>query len=353
MAWFGDKLAVQRRLAIGYGLMILDVIIIGVIAMVGFGRDDGPNAVTMGIVIGVFTAVGIALGLFLGWRLSRTIVRRLKAAAGSLSSGSAELKAVASQVAASAAQTAASTNETTVTVEEVKQTAQLTAEKTTDMSQNVANVAQVTANGLAMVEGTVAGIEKMSGKMGVVCDTIGRLSEQIQTAGDIIAAVNDLAEQSNLLSVNASIEAAKAGAYGKGFTVVAQEVKSLAEQSKQAVGQVRTVLNEIHRASEVAVLAAEEGREAVEAGKHQSVEAGEIIQTLAESAVEIAHDIAQIAASSRQQLAGMEQVGQAVASISAATGQSVTGTRQVEQEAQRLQELALDLKQLVGSGKNA
>jgi methyl-accepting chemotaxis protein len=189
--------------------------------------------------------------------------------------------------------------------------------------------------------------------MDIVCETVGRLSEQIQTAGDIIGAVNDLAEQSNLLSVNASIEAAKAGAYGKGFTVVAQEVKSLAEQSKQAVGQVRTILNEIQKASETAVRAAEEGREVVDAGRHQSVEAGEVIQSLAEGAVNIAQDIAQIAASSRQQLAGMEQIGQAMGSITDATGQSVVGTRQVEQEAQRLQELAVDLKRLVGAGKDA
>jgi methyl-accepting chemotaxis protein len=212
-------------------------------------------------------------------------------------------------------------------------------------------VARISGDGLDKVEGTIAGIEKMRGKMDVVFGTISRLSEQIRTAGDIIAAVDDLAEQSNLLSVNASIEAAKAGAYGKGFTVVAQEVKSLAAQSKQAVGQVRTILNEIQKASEVAVRAAEEGREAVEAGRHQSVEAGEVIQTLAEGALGIAQVIAQIAASTRQQLAGMEQVGQAVASITTATSQSVTGTRQIEQEVQRLQELALDLKHLVGSGK--
>ena len=82
-----------------------------------------------------------------------------------------------------------------------------------------------------------------------------------QAAGDIIASVNDLAEQSNLLSVNASIEAAKAGEHGKGFAVVAQEVKSLAEQSKQAVAQVRTMLGEIQKASQTAVQAAAGGRE--------------------------------------------------------------------------------------------
>ena len=109
--------------------------------------------------------------------------------------------------------------------------------------------------------------ERIQTDMQVVGDAIDRLNDQAQSVSDIIATVNDLAEQSNLLSVNASIEAAKAGEAGKGFTVVAQEVKNLAEQSKQAVGQVRGVLGEIQKASNVAVRAAEQSQEAVEAGK--------------------------------------------------------------------------------------
>jgi len=98
--------------------------------------------------------------------------------------------------------------------------------------------------------------ERIQADMDVVAEAIGRLSDEAQSVGDVIATVNDLAEQSNLLSVNASIEAAKAGEAGKGFAVVAQEVKNLATQSKQAVGQVRTVLVEIQKASEVVVRAA-------------------------------------------------------------------------------------------------
>jgi methyl-accepting chemotaxis protein len=189
----------------------------------------------------------------------------------------------------------------------------------------------------------------MQGKMDVVFESITRLSEQAQAAGDVVAAVNDLAEQSNLLSVNASIEAAKAGEYGKGFTVVAQEVKSLAEQSKKAVVQVRTILGEIQKASQTAVEAAVESREAVEAGRQKSVEAGEVMETVAGRASDDAESSLQAAASSRQELAGMEQIGQAIASINDAAGQSVAGTRQVETEVKHLQELALELRQLVES----
>src|SRR5581483_4850456 len=96
--------------------------------------------------------------------------------------------------------------------------------------------------------------------------------------GDIIATVEDLAQQSNLLSVNAAIEAAKAGENGRGFAVVAQEVKSLSEQSRQATTQVRTILSDIQKAAAAAVMATEQGTKAVESGGKQTEAAGESIQ---------------------------------------------------------------------------
>ncbi len=112
-----------------------------------------------------------------------------------------------------------------------------------------------------------------------------RLSEQSQTIGQVVATVEDLAAQSNLLAVNAAIEAAKAGEHGKGFGVVAQEVKSLAEQSRQATNQVRAILERTFRESDggMAVMATEQGSKAVETGARQTVAAGESIQALANS----------------------------------------------------------------------
>ena len=97
--------------------------------------------------------------------------------------------------------------------------------------------------------------QRIREQMEAIAESMVRLSEQGQAIGQIIATVEDLAAQSNLLAVNASIEAAKAGEHGKGFGVVAQEVKSLAEQSKQATNQVRTILSDIQKATTAAVMA--------------------------------------------------------------------------------------------------
>ena len=298
------------------------------------------------VAVGILAIIGGVLAAVL---LSRRISRQLREAVSGIATSAAELLAVSSQVSASAAQTAASTNETTATVEEVKQTAQLAHEKATEVAESSESVAHTAGTGQATVEETIAGIERMQNEMSVLAETITRLSEQSQAVGDIITTVNDLAEQSNLLSVNASIEAAKAGEHGKGFTVVAQEVKSLAEQSKQAVAQVRSILGEIQKAGDQAVKAVQQSRESIEAGRQQSTESGEAIRMLAESVTEAARSAAQISASSRQQLAGMEQISQAIESINQASSQSVSGTRQVEHEVKQLQELAARLKRLVES----
>ena len=305
------------------------------------------------IVTLVVMAGGILMGIVLSVRIPRTIARRLRAAVTGVSGSAAQLLAVSSQVAAGAAQTAASTNETSVTVEEVKQTAQLAHEKSVEVAENSEGVARAAESGRSSVEASAAKFEGIERQMDVVSEAIDRLTEQTQAVGDIMTTVNDIAEQSNLLSVNASIEAAKAGEQGKGFTVVAQEVKSLAEQSKQAVAQVRAILGEIRKAGDMAVEAAGESRGAVGAGRHEIEATGANTLSLIDAANEAAQSAVQISASSQQQLAGMEQISQAIDSINQATAQSVSGTRQVEQEVKHLQDLAADLSSLVDSKARA
>jgi hypothetical protein len=318
-------------------------------ALSGLQSTAGSMLLWLAIVVGL----AVVFAVVLAWRVSREITSQLKAAVASISSSSAEMMAISTQVAAGAAQTAASTNETTATVEEVKQTAQLAHEKAKQVAENSENLAQYSEGQRVGMEFTLSGFVEMQNQMAVVAETINRLSDQTQAVGEIIATVNDLAEQSNLLSVNASIEAAKAGEQGKGFTVVAQEVKNLAEQSKQAVTQVRTILSEIQKAGQAAVQAAEKGREVIDTNRQHLEEAREDAQVLVESVNETAQSAVQISASSRQQLAGMEQIGTAMESINQASSQSVSETRQVEQEIKNLQELALRLKRLVDTKAEA
>jgi methyl-accepting chemotaxis protein len=277
----------------------------------------------------------------------RRVTRELLEGTNVLGASASEILAATTQVAAGAAETATAVSETTTTVEEVKQTAQVSSQKAKYVSESSQKSAQISHTGKQSVDETIAGMTRIREQMEAIADSIVRLSEQSQAVGEIIATVNDLADQSNLLAVNAAIEAAKAGEQGKGFAVVAQEVKSLAEQSKQATAQVRTILGDIQKATSTAVLATEQGSKAVEAGVKQSTGAGEAIRTLADSIAEAAQAATQIAASSQQQLVGMDQVALAMENIKQASAQNVASTRQAEVAAQNLHELGQKLKQLV------
>jgi methyl-accepting chemotaxis protein len=268
-----------------------------------------------------------------------------------LATSAGEILASSSQVASSAAETASAVNETTVTVEEVKHTTQVAAQKAGQVADTAQRSLQVSQHGKKAVEDAVQGMNKIREQMETVAESIVGLSDQSLAIGEIIASVNDLAEQSNLLAVNAAIEAAKAGEHGKGFAVVAQEVKSLAEQSKQATAQVRAILNDIQNATNAAVMATEQGSKAVEAGERQSNEAGEAIRILADSISESATASTLITSSSQQQMVGMDQVALAMENIKEASTLSVTSTRQAEQSAQNLNELGQRLKRLVDQFK--
>jgi methyl-accepting chemotaxis protein len=183
--------------------------------------------------------------------------------------------------------------------------------------------------------------------MQAIADSIVSLSAHSQAIGAMVATVADLAEQSNLLAVNAAIEAARVGEQGRGFAVVAQEIRRLAEQSKQATAQVRGVLGEVQRAIAMAVLAAEQGDKAVEGGVAQSHEAGAAITQLAERVAAAAQLAEQIAAASQEQETGMEQVVGAMTNIQQASGQNVSSAQQVEAAATHLEALGQRLQLLV------
>jgi methyl-accepting chemotaxis protein len=277
----------------------------------------------------------------------RDLNRQIRDGATVLGSAASEILAATTQVAAAAIETATAVSETTTTVEEVKQTSAVSSQKARYVSDSAQKTALVSQAGKKAMDDAVEGMMRIREQMESIAGSIVRLSEQSQAIGEIIATVNDLAEQSNLLAVNAAIEAAKAGEQGKGFAVVAQEVRNLAEQSKQATAQVRAILTDIQKATSAAVMATEQGSKAVATGVKRSTEAGESIRILTESIAEAAQAAAQIAASSQQQLVGMDQMALAMENIKQASTQNVAGTKQTEIAARNLHDLGQKLKQVV------
>jgi methyl-accepting chemotaxis protein len=277
----------------------------------------------------------------------RIITSEIQEGMNVLAASASEIMAATAQVAASAVESATAVSQTTATVEQVKQTAQVTNDKAKYVSESAGRAAQISSGGRKAVDELIESMTSIREQMESIGARIVHLSEHSQVIGDIIMTVEDVAEQANLLAVNAAIEAAKAGEQGKGFAVVAQEIRNLAEQSKQATAQVRTILTEIQKATAATALAAEQGSRTVEAGFKRSSEAKDAIRQLTDSIATASHAATQIAASSQQQTIGMEQVALAMGSIRQASQQNANSTRQAEAAARSLYELGQKLKQIV------
>ncbi len=277
----------------------------------------------------------------------RDQTRKISEVVSILSSAAAEISATVAQLATSTSKTSAAVTETTTTVEQVKQAAQVSSEKAKKVSASAQQAVQVSEAGKRATEDTVHRMSLIKEQMESIGETVIRLSEHSQAIEDIINAVQDIADQSNLLAVNASIEAARAGDQGKGFAVVANEIKSLADQSKSATEQIKSILDDTQKWVNAVVMAAEQGGKAVDSGVAQSLVAGESIQSLANSVATSSQAASVIDTTSEQQFVGVDQVARAMANIEQAMRQNLDGTSQLESAARELQELGDFLKGLV------
>jgi methyl-accepting chemotaxis protein len=197
------------------------------------------------------------------------------------------------------------------------------------------------------VEDTVSVMADVKTRTESIANSILALAEQAQAIGEIIAVVNDVADQTNILAFNAAIEASRAGEHGRGFGVVAAEIKSLAEQSKKATVQVRQILGDIQRATNGAVIATEHGAKTVDEALGAVQQAEAAIRTLTEIVAESARSATQISASANQASIGMSQIQRAMRDISETTSQNLASTRQAEQAARGLDGVGMRLAELL------
>jgi PAS domain S-box-containing protein len=257
-----------------------------------------------------------------------------------LSTAVSQILTAVSQSAAGAAESASALTKIGTTVEEVKMTSQLASQKAKYVSESSQRSEATAGGGRRATEETVESMQGVRQQMDLIAQSMVRLSEKSQSIVEIISVVDDLAQQSNLLAVNAAIESAKAGEQGKGFAVVAQEVKAMADQSKQATAQVRVILNDIQRATASAAMATELGTKAVITAAAHSVQAGDSIETLAASVSDVAQAASQILVASQEEYVGVDQVAAAMVGIKDAAEQNLVAIRQVEEAARSLSALS-------------
>lgn len=291
--------------------------------------------------------------LILGHNLNETTISlqrmivQTRNTANDLVTAATEILAAATQQATGASQQSAAVSQTTATVEEVKAILQQATARSQEVINSSQRTIEVSRAGQDAVQDTITSMEQIKERVTGIAENTLTLAEHTQQIGEIVTTANEIAAQSNILALNASIEAARAGESGKGFAVVAIEVRNLAEQSRRATEQIKAILSDIQRATNLTVMATEEGSKGADQGVLLAAQAQQAIDQLSQVIEESAQIATQMAIGGQQQLSGIEQIVMAIQSINQTTVQNLASTRQTEKAAQNLNVLAHSLAETV------
>lgn len=281
----------------------------------------------------------------------RTQVSAMKNAAAALLKESSQLASATAQLASGASEQASSISETTTTIEELKQTGKETSDNAKTIVSNAEKSVDVSQAGLKSVDQSIGDIRRIFDQVESTVSGIDQVRTRVAEVDEIIATVTKVADQSNLLAVNASIEAAKANEYGRGFAVVAQEVKNLAVQSSDATNKVRDTLSSIQEAIEEVVVLARSTRERAEAGVSSIEKSGAMINNLGDDITTYSSTAKQIAISANEHDMGLEQISQAMVAINKAAADNQANAAAVKRGGESLNKLAAELEALVSNYK--
>jgi methyl-accepting chemotaxis protein len=314
--------------------------------------DEGRQAATDSAsraarVVIALAALATLLAVSLAYFLARTLSRQISTAVRHVQSSSSELQAAAGQQATGAKEQATAMSEITTTISELLATSRQISES----AQRVASIAAETASAARVGDETVQRSQEIVGSIRRQVDLIvshmlelGRKSQQI---GGVVDVVSELAEQTNILAINATIEAAGAGEAGKRFAAVAEEIRKLADRVGGSTKDIRLLVDEVRSAVNTTVMATESGSKAVEAGARQSAEVASAFAHIAGLVGTTTEAAREIELSTKQQSTAVEQVNLAIANVAQATRESEASSGQTLQTASQLASMSRDLAQLV------
>ncbi|HSJ48518.1 MAG TPA: methyl-accepting chemotaxis protein [Gammaproteobacteria bacterium] len=241
-------------------------------------------------------------------------------------------------------QVATAMTEMTATVQEVAGNAESAAETASEADSQA-------ASGRSVVNNTINSIGRLAQEVETASDVISRLEKDSEKIGAVLSVIQGIAEQTNLLALNAAIEAARAGEQGRGFAVVADEVRNLASRTQSSAGEIRQMIEALQTGARNAVAAMEAGRSQAQSSVEQADNAGQALQSIASAVNKIKDMNQQIAEAARQQGQVAEDINQSVINITHIADSSSTGTEQLAEASHDLARLSSELQTLVGSFK--
>ncbi len=298
------------------------------------------------------TIIGFVLVLVAAYLITRSLNKQIGSAIQDLQSSATELQSAANQQASSTTEQASALNEVATTLKELLATSRQIAES----SQRVTRVAEETATAARAGDLTLARAQEANGTVRRQVDLIVShmldLGKKSQEIGGILDVVGELAEQTNILAINATIESAGAGEAGRRFGAVAEEIRKLADRVGNSTRDIRTLIEEIRAAANTTVMTTEDGSKAVEAGARQFSDVASSFRQIATSVETTSESAREIELSTKQQATAVEQVNSAIASSAQAAKETESSARQTLQTSSVLAALSHDLALMIRPGSN-
>jgi methyl-accepting chemotaxis protein len=246
---------------------------------------------------------------------SQRMVASVKETIQQLSSSANEIMAISAQQSSGATQQASAVQQATTTSEEIAVTARQVAENAMRVETQAAQASAACNNGVQVVDNAIAGMGQLKGQVQSIAEAMLELGENSQKIGGIVDIIDEISDQTNLLALNAAIEAAGAGEAGKRFSIVANEVKRLAERTVDATAQIKGLIDQIQKATNSTIMLTEEGTKGVDSASTLVARVSEALVNIIDMVQETTNAAIEIKLSTQQQTTASEQMAETVAEV--------------------------------------
>jgi methyl-accepting chemotaxis protein len=278
--------------------------------------------------------------------LSKALVEVSESVSATASAAN-EISASSEQMAAGANEQSMQTSEITTSIEQMTTTILDNTKNASFAATTAKNAGEQAKKGGQVVSQTIQGMNRISDVVEKSAEMVYALGKNSDKIGEIIQVIDDIADQTNLLALNAAIEAARAGEQGRGFAVVADEVRKLAERTTKATKEIASMIKTIQKDTSDAVASMKEGTVEVENGKRLANEAENVLKDIIAVAQKVADTVIQVAAASEEQSNSSEQISRNIEGINNVTRETSQGISQIARASEDLSKLTINLQEMI------
>jgi methyl-accepting chemotaxis protein len=313
-------------------------------------RQESSDTAARAIwLVAVLATAGVAVAIVASLLLSRALTRQISTAVRHVQSSSVELQATAGQQATGAKQQATAMAEITTTISELLATSRQISESAKRVAAIAGETAGAARSGDQTVQKSQESVASIRRQVDLIVSHMLELGRKSQQIGGILEIINELSEQTNILAINATIEAAGAGESGRRFAVVAEEIRKLADRVGGSTKDIRALIDEVRAAVNTTVMATESGSKAVESGARQFSDVAAAFGQIARLVGTTTDAAREIELSTKQQSTAVEQVNVAISNAAQAAREAEASSGQALQTASQLASMSRELAALVQS----